>query len=182
MSRPTKAFQQERTELAAINQRRCIRCYEVKALDQEFPLDATCANGFAGECTACRRNRHRGIHHGLDGLDGANHNGYNRAARAGRPRRRFKTETLIRYWQDHGIDPWRCYYTGVKLTREPGLPNTRNLDHIEPLVLKGSKGHVLANIVPCSRVFNLHKNSDRAVIAVLTAPGEVRNPPGLAAA
>lgn len=50
------------------------------------------------------------------------------------------------------------------------MPNTRNLDHVEPLSQKGSAGHVSTNIVPCSAAYNAYKHDHRAVKRYLNAP------------
>ena len=174
MSRPTREFAKERSYLAGFNKRRCIKCHEIKCLSTEFAGDSTGADGRAGECHECRRARHRKRHYDHDGLTGALHNGYNRAARAGRRRRKITASSQRDYWEQHGIDETTCFYTGVKLTLEPGHWNSRNLDHIQPLNKPGSAGHVRSNIVPCSAAFNTHKGTDRAVIAHLLAPEELR--------
>ncbi|MGP5498114.1 hypothetical protein ACTXN3_12645, partial [Corynebacterium flavescens] len=59
-------------------------------------------------------------------------------------------------------------------TREPGLPNTRNLDHVEPLSIKGTAGHVLRNIVPCSRAYNDYKRSGSALAKYMDATEELQ--------
>ncbi|MCG7442366.1 hypothetical protein [Corynebacterium sp. ACRPQ] len=97
-------------------------------------------------------------------------NGFKRATRAGRRRRKITVKHLLHTWERNGIDPWRCYYTGVDLTREPGLPNTRQLDHVEPLAVKGSAGHTVGNIVPCAASYNGYKRNHRAVTRYLNAP------------
>src|SRR5699024_7549986 len=112
----------------------------------------------------------RDWYHSNDGIQGALDNGYKRAGVHGRRRRKVKADRLLKVWKKQGIEPMTCFYTGVELTREPGQPNTRNLDHVEPLAVKGTKGHVANNIVPCSASFNRYKQNKVAVYAYLTAP------------
>lgn len=163
-------FRTRRAELAEIGLRQCTRCGEVKPLESGFDNDRTGANGKAGRCKECRNASARERHNRNDGLQGALDNGFKRAAKAGRRRKRFSVEHLLKTWERNGIDPWKCYYTGVELTREPGLPNTRQLDHIEALATKGSAGHVARNVVPCAASYNGYKHDHRAVTRYLNAP------------
>lgn len=169
---PTPEFTAERNQLALTNQRRCNRCAEVKTLDTDFDNDKHGANGKSGHCKACRNQKARKRGQSYDGIQDALNNGYNRAGRYGRRRRRVTPKRLLKTWEKQGIDPMRCFYTGVALTREPGHPNTRNLDHKEPLAVKGTAGHVSTNIVPCAASFNRYKQNKEPVDAYCTAPDE----------
>lgn len=170
MARLSNEFRQERQELVQQGLRRCYICHEVKSLEDNFYNDSTGANGKFSYCKECSAQKQRDWYHKDDGLQGALDNGYKRAGTHGRRRRRVKADRLLKVWKKQGIDPMTCFYTGVELTREPGQPNTRNLDHVEPLAVKGTKGHVANNIVPCSASFNRYKQNKVAVYAYLTAP------------
>ena len=50
------------------------------------------------------------------------------------------------------------------------MPNTRQLDHVEPLSVKGSAGHTAGNIVPCAASYNGYKHDRHAVTRYLNAP------------
>lgn len=101
-------------------------------------------------------------------------NGFKRAKVEVRWRKRIKPDALLAYWKKNGIDPWKCFYTGAPLVREPGHPNSREIDHVEPLSLKGSTDHVMKNIVPCSHEWNRYKYTRRAVNVNLNAPEELQ--------
>lgn len=169
---PTPEFTAERNLLALTNQRRCNRCHQIKTFDTDFDNDKHGANGKVGHCKECRNKKAQDRFHTYDGLQGALDNGYKRAGHYGRRRRKVKADRLLKVWKKQGIDPWKCFYTGVQLTREPGHPNTRNLDHKEPLAVKGTAGHVSTNIVPCAASFNRFKQNKEPVDAYRTAPEE----------
>lgn len=169
---PTPEFTAERNQLALTNQRRCNRCQQIKTLDTEFDNDKSGANGKCGHCKECRNKKARDWHDRNDGLQGALDNGYKRAGSHGRRRRKVKADRLLKVWKKQGIDPWKCFYTGVALTREPGHPNTRNLDHKEPLAVKGTAGHISTNIVPCAASFNRYKHDKVALDAYFAASEE----------
>lgn len=170
----SKDYLKEREALALIGQRRCVRCGVVYGFKDGFSVDASCVNGRVSVCKRCRAKQARERHHRADSLQGALDNGYKRATRHRRKRRRIKPETLIKHWEAHGVDPMTCFYTGVELTRELHQPNTRNIDHVEPLAKPGSRGHVVNNLVPCSEAFNNYKQQQRAVEAILRAPEDLR--------
>ena len=170
--KPTPEFKEERDQLALTNQRRCNRCFEIKTLDIDFDNEKSGVKGKCGHCKACRNLKARDRHNNNDGLQGALDNGYKRACHYHRHRRRVTPKHLLKTWEKQEIDPMRCYYTGVELTREPGQSNTRNLDHKEPLAVKGTAGHVSTNIVPCAASFNRYKQNKVALYAYLTAPEE----------
>lgn len=174
MGQVNREFREERARLALDDMRRCNRCYEIKTLSTDFGNDRKGAGGKSGHCRDCHRAQVRAWHHKHDGLQGALDNGFARAKAAGRRTRRIKPEKLLKRWEERGIDPWTCFYTGVPLTREPGQSNSREIDHIEPLSLKGSMGHTMNNIVPCSQEWNRYKHNRRAVDVYLKAPKELR--------
>lgn len=62
--------------------------------------------------------------------------------------------------------------------REPGYPNSRTIDHVQPLSDPESAGHVIENVVPCSRDYNNHKHTTNAALSVLNRDTEKF--PGLA--
>ena len=167
-------FREERARLALDDMRRCNRCYEIKTLSTDFGNDKNGAGGRSGHCRDCHRAGVRAWHHKHDGLQGALDGGFKRAKVEGRRRRRIKPEALLAYWKKNGIDPWKCFYTGTPLVRELGHPNSREFDHIQPLSLKGSAGHVMKNIVPCSHEWNRYKYTRRAVDVYLNAPEELQ--------
>lgn len=71
-----------------------------------------------------------------------------------------------------GINPWECFHTGAPLRREPGYWNSRTLDHVQPLSDPESAGHVIENVVPCSREYNNHKHTTNAALAALNRDTE----------
>lgn len=79
---------------------------------------------------------------------------------------------MLKYWENHGIDPWKCFHTGEDLVREPGYPNSRTIDHVQPLSDPESAGHVIENVVPCSRDYNNHKHTTNAALAALNRDTE----------
>ncbi|AGE35618.1 hypothetical protein I6H52_01430 [Corynebacterium urealyticum] len=183
MAQVDKEFREERARLALVDKRRCNRCDEIKTLSTDFGNDSNGAEGKAGHCRDCHRLSSRAWYHKHDGLQGPLDNGLKRARAAGRRAFNIKPEKQLKHWKKNGIDPWTCFYTGTPLLREPGHPNSREIDHIEPLSLKGSAGHVMKNIVPCSHEWNRYKNTRRAVNVYLNAPEElqpVKNYVGLA--
>lgn len=174
MVQVTKQFREERARLALDDMRRCNRCFEIKTLSTDFGNDKNGAGGKAGHCRDCHRASTRAWHHKYDGLQGALDNGFKRAKVEVRRRQRIKSDALLAYWKKNSIDPWKCFYTGAPLVRESGHPNSREIDHVEPLSLKGSAGHVMKNIVPCSHEWNRYKYTRRAVSAYLNAPEELQ--------
>ncbi|NWO16807.1 MAG: hypothetical protein HLX46_08235 [Corynebacterium sp.] len=172
MARLSDEFRQERQELVQQGLRRCYICNEVKSLEDNFYKAPKGSNGRATHCKDCNIQAQRDWYHKDDGLQGALDNGYKRATRFKRRRRRVKADRLLKVWKKQGIDPWKCFYTGVALTREPGHPNTRNLDHKEPLAVKGTAGHVSTNIVPCAASFNRFKHDKVALDAYFAASEE----------
>jgi|LSQX01.1.fsa_nt_gb hypothetical protein len=165
-------FRAERDRLALEDKRRCNRCNEIKTLSADYGNDKNGAAGKSGHCQDCHRAGVRAWHHKHGGLQGALDSGFQRAKVEGRRRFRIKPEKLLKFWEKHGIDPWKCFYTGKPLVREQGHPNSREIDHIEPLSLTGSAGHVMKNIVPCSHEWNRYKYTRRAVDVYLSAPVE----------
>lgn len=77
-----------------------------------------------------------------------------RARRFGVPLDMHTSEDLQSYWEDQGIDPGRCYYTGVELTC-----SNRSIDHKVPLSDPDGPGDVLSNVVPC----DLYVNTGRKI-------------------
>ncbi|GAB3692502.1 HNH endonuclease domain-containing protein [Corynebacterium nasicanis] len=174
MTNVDKAFREERARLALVDLRQCIQCGETKTLSAEFGNDKNGAGGKSGHCRDCHRARMRAWHHKNDGLQGALDSGLKRARTAGALADSIKPVELLAYWKKNGIDPWKCFYTGKPLVKGQGHPHSREIDHIEPLSLKGSAGHVMRNIVPCSHEWNRYKYNRRAVAAYRDAPEELQ--------
>lgn len=79
--------------------------------------------------------------------------GYHRAVEAGNPAEKITQAEMLAYWADNGIDPWKCFYTGVELV----LGVNRSLDHRVAISEGGT--HTLANLVPCDMSVNLRKGN-----------------------
>lgn len=174
MIKVDKRFREQRKLLAAEDRRQCTQCGEVKKLSSDFGVEKNGANGRSGHCRDCHNSRSRQWYNAFEGLQGALDNGAKRARIHGSRCSIIKPERLLKHWERVGVDPWKCFYTGAPLVREGGHPNSREIDHIEPLSLAGSAGHVKTNVVPCSHEWNQHKNTRRAVDVVMSAPEKLR--------
>lgn len=85
-------------------------------------------------------------------------NGKIRARKKGLPVEEFTAKQLIAFWESRGIDPWVSIYSGEPLTSE-----NYSLDHLVPFAQKGSPGHTMANLVPCTLEENQNKQSKHFV-------------------
>lgn len=174
MNKLSKEFRDERTSLGLQNLRRCIQCDEIKSLSADFGDSKNGAGGKAGHCRACNNARSRERHNASDGLQGALDNGMKRAKKIDRSRSNIKPVDLKKVWEENGIDDWTCFYSGAPVVKERGHDNSREIDHIEPLALAGSAGHVMRNIVPTSRRWNQYKGDGRAVEKYIAAPPDLQ--------
>lgn len=126
--------------------------------------------GYRADCKRCQDQVDKGKY----GLNRRIRAGYAEAKRLGRRCERFTDEDLMNYWLANGIDPSRCFYTGIELnTEEPYKPESLELEHVIPLSDERSS-HTLENIVPSCHGFNRYKATQRAVEAVLNAPDNLK--------
>lgn len=145
----------------------CSKCERVKALDK-FGVNRSLKHGFQTRCKKCHlkyheENREREIarmraYKEVNNINIRLANGYQRAVAAGLPAQRFGEQELFEYWAQNSIAPDRSIFSGAELTRE-----NFSLDHLVPLSLPNSPGHVLSNIVPCTLVENAIKQSKHFV-------------------
>lgn len=141
----------------------CNTCGVEQDLHADYQPDKRLQDGRAGRCRTCANKQLQTRRAAADGLEQALENGYYRAKGLDLPAHKIPRAELLVYWDDHGISPWKCYHTGVDLVRQPYQLNSRTIDHVQPLSDPGSAGHVLENLVPCSRDYNIHKSGGRAV-------------------
>lgn len=92
--------------------------------------------------------------------------GKNRARVAGVPFDDVTVDQLLADWERRGISPDHDAYTGDPL--EPGF----HLDHVSPLSVPGTPGHVVSNLVPCNPTTNIEK-SQRGLVEFLADRAEV---------
>ncbi len=78
--------------------------------------------------------------------------GRRRAEKLGAPVEEFKAQDVYEYWSSVGIDPWSSAYSGTPLT-----PENYGLDHIIPLSVPDTPGHVPTNLAPCTQEENREK-------------------------
>lgn len=151
-----QAIKERNKELEQQGRRICHTCGIEQDLEQGFSKQDKGRSYFARckQCANAARNERR---RSRDGLAYALERGHRRAREAGLPAVKFTRADLLEYWDDLGINPWECFHTRVPLRREPGYPNSRTIDHVQPLSDPESAGHVVENIVPCSASFNTAK-------------------------
>ena len=79
--------------------------------------------------------------------------GYYKARDLGLPHEKATQETLLKHWENHGINPWECFYC------KQAIPNAKRLhiDHHIPLNKGGP--HTLDNLVPACLYDNVAKNN-----------------------
>lgn len=171
-------IREKNQELRELGRKICNTCGVEQDLHTDYQPDKRLSDGRAGRCRTCANNQRQAERAAADGLEQALENGYYRATYENLPATKFTKAELLAHWDDMGINPGQCYYTSVQLRREPGYPKSRTIDHVQPLSDPGSAGHVIENVVPCSRDFNSHKRTTRAVLAVLRRDTEKF--PGLA--
>lgn len=143
--------------LRELGRKICNTCGVEQDLHADYQPDKRLPDGRAGRCRTCANQQRQTNRAAADGLAYALERGKGRAEKAGLPANKFTRAELLVYWDDMGINPWECFYTGVPLVREPHRPNSRTIDHVEPLSVEGSAGHVIGNIVPCAAPFNTSK-------------------------
>ena len=78
--------------------------------------------------------------------------GRRRAKKFGAPTVEFKAKDVYEYWSSVGIDPWCSAYSGTPLS-----PDNYGLDHIIPLSVPDTPGHVPWNLAPCTQLENKKK-------------------------
>lgn len=66
----------------------------------------------------------------------------------------FTYQDLLDHWESVGIDPWISVYSGLELTVE-----NYGLDHVIPLSNTDGPGHVVSNLVPCTKDENRRKHN-----------------------
>lgn len=172
--RYSEEYKEERLALAREDKRRCSRCNAVKVLSAEFDKDEKGVTGRMSYCKECRRSATRAWRAGGGRIKRALENGYYRALKKGLPAEWIELDELIAYWEQNGIDPGRCFYTGVLLGSERGADNEFNLEHKYSLASEGTPGHVLENLVPACWGFNTYKKDKHPVSAYLYAPENLR--------
>lgn len=165
-------IREKNQELRELGRKICNTCGVEQDLHADYQPDKRLPDGRAGRCRTCANQQVQASRAAADGLEQALENGYYRASYENLPADKFTRAELLVYWDDMGINPWECFYTGVQLRREPGYPNSREIDHVQPLSDLGSAGHVIENVRPCSRKFNKHKGRTRAVLAMLNRDTE----------
>lgn|GEM_PF-3729765 len=153
-----QAIKERNEQLEQQGRRICNTCGVEQELEQGYSKQDKGRSYFA-RCKACSTAAQNKRRRDRDGLTYALERGKRRAKQAGLPAHKFTRADLLVYWDEMGINPWECFHTGVQLRREPGYPNSRTIDHVQPLSDPGSAGHVIGNIVPCSFSFNVDKRS-----------------------
>lgn len=172
-----QAIKEINKQLEQQGRRICHTCGVEQDLEQGYSKQDKGRSYFA-RCKACSTAAQTKRRRDRDGLTYALERGKGRAKKVNLPANKFTREELLVYWDDLGINPWECFHTGVPLRREPGYPNSRTIDHVQPLSDPGSAGHVIENVVPCSRAYNDYKHATNAVLAMLNRDPEKF--PGLA--
>ena len=156
-------IREKNQELRELGRKICNTCGVEQDLHADYQPDKRLPDGRAGRCRTCANSRRQPDRAAADGLAQALENGYYRAIEESLPAHKITRAELLEHWDDLGINPWECFHTGVPLKREPDYPNSRTIDHVQPLSAPESAGHVIENIVPCSRDYNIYKRDGRAV-------------------
>lgn len=161
-----QAIKERNEQLEQQGRRICNTCGIEQELEQGFYKQCKGRSYFAQckQCANAARNERRRTR---DGLAYALERGRRRAREVGLPAVKFTRAELLEHWDDLGINPWQCFYTGVELVREPHRSNSRTIDHVEPLSDPESAGHVINNVVPCSSAYNAYKHANNALLAML---------------
>lgn len=76
-----------------------------------------------------------------------------RARQKGLPVGLYTSKEMISYWEEIGIDPGKCFYTGIPLDE-----SNRSVDHRISFSDPRSPGDVLENVVPCDILKNISKS------------------------
>lgn len=155
--------------LRELGLKRCPGCATVKPTG-EFSKNTSRRDGLEAECRACRATAMR-AHNSKDPeaakarsrVSSARYRkahpwavklakGLERAQKMGIPAVKVTEDELLAVWESRGIDPGRSYYSGKVLTDE-----NRSLDHFDPLNRKGTMGHCVHNLFPCTIEENTHR-------------------------
>lgn len=164
-----QAIKERNKELEQQGRRICHTCGVEQDLEQGFSKQDKGRSYFA-RCKACSNMAEKLRRRAKTGLKQAPRNGYHRAGTYGRPAVFVPEQEIIEFWRSRGLDENRCAYTQVELTPEPGHSNSRTIDHVQPLSDPESAGHVLENILPCSRDYNRHKSNGNALEKWINRP------------
>ena len=162
-----------REELDSLELKYCYGCQCVKELS-EFNRRA---DNYRSQCRDCQHSYHYANHQRelermrrykadnaeaiaaqckryreLNPLPGRIRDPYRRARELGAPVEEFKAKDVYEYWREVGVDPWCSAYSGTPLT-----PENYGLDHIIPLSVEDTPGHVPWNLAPCTQLENKKK-------------------------
>ena len=154
--------------LAQWGVKRCHRCTEIKH-PESFNKNSCNPDGLESECRDCQRERVRryAAEHREEARERTArwkadnqirrrlYAGKLRAERAGAVAEEITEEEWLQHWEQQGIDPTRCFYTGEKLTAQ-----NISIDHATPFKRGGE--HTMANLVPCTWAANDRKNTRTA--------------------
>lgn len=155
-------YNTEREQLAQQGKRRCRTCNEVKPETQMAPNKSN-YRGYENRCRDCKLAANRSGGKDRTPLQSRLYNGAKQAKQCGRRAYRVTQEQVLKEWTRRGLDPNRCAYCDVVLSMDKEAPEFFNIDHLEPLCLKGSKGHAKANLIPCCASCNKQKHSKHLV-------------------
>lgn len=156
--------------LRELGRKICNTCGVEQDLHADYQPDKRLPDGRAGRCRTCANSQRQADRAAANGLKQAPRNGYHRADYYGRPAVFVPEQEIIAFWRSRGLDENRCAYSQVELTPEPYQSNSRTIDHVQPLSAPDSAGHVLENLVPCSRDYNTYKRDGRAVEKYMSRP------------
>lgn len=166
-----QAIKERNEQLEQQGRKICNTCGIEQELEPSFSKQQQGRSHFA-QCKKCANTARNERRRSRDGLAYTLERGYHRAKKQGLPAEKITRAELLEHWDDLGINPWECFHTGVPLRREPGYPNSRTIDHVEPLSAPDSAGHVIENVVPCSRAYNNYKRATNAVLSMLNKDTE----------
>ena len=147
----------------------CNTCGVEQELEQGFYKQCKGRSYFA-RCKACSDTAQNIRRRANKGLKQAPRKGYDRAIEKHLPANKLSENDILEFWRSRGLDENRCAYSQVELTPEPGHPNSRTIDHVQPMADSESAGHVLENIVPCSREYNRYKSDGNALEKWINRP------------
>ena len=127
--------------------RECQHAYHYAHHDRELArmrkYKAQNAEAIAAQCKLYRER---------NPLPGRIVDGRRRAEKLGAPVEEFRAKDVYEYWREAGVDPWSSAYSGTPLT-----PENYGLDHIIPLSVEDTPGHVPWNLAPCTQLENKKK-------------------------
>lgn len=159
---PNPDYNTEREQLAQQGKRRCKTCNEIKPETQMAPSKSN-YRGYENRCYDCKLAANRSGGKDRTPLQSRLYYGAKRAKQFGRRNYRVTQEQVLKEWTRRGLDPNRCAYCDVVLSMDKEAPEFFNIDHLEPLCLKGSKGHSKTNLIPCCASCNKQKHSKHLV-------------------